>query len=107
MDQQQNFEPALSAALSSVDAAMHDGMTQMGNAAKGMMHTMFDLSLEAVRQCQQFTDQNIDLYTEIQDAFLRNARQVHETNLKLWTNLPLSGWIGVGSEGNGLGTTQH
>jgi hypothetical protein len=92
MNQQTILEPAAIDAMSSVQGMMHDGMAQVSSATKGFVHTFFDISVQAMQQYQRFTEHNLDLCTEMQDAFLKNARQIRETNLKLWA-IPMNGWL--------------
>ncbi|MGH7156384.1 MAG: hypothetical protein ACREF3_20880 [Acetobacteraceae bacterium] len=87
-----------------MDAAMRDSMTQMGNAAKGAVHTFVDLSVQAMQQFQKLTEQNIVLYTGMQDALLKNALQIQDTNLKLWAAMPVGNWL---NGTNGTGAARH
>jgi len=104
MNQQSSVEPAISAAMSSMDAVVHDSMTHMGNAAKGVVHTIFDLSVQAMQQCQKLTEQNIVLCTDMQDALLKNALQIQDANLKLWAAMPIGDWL---NGANGAGPTRN
>jgi hypothetical protein len=96
MNQQTIVEPALSDAMSSVQGMMHDGMTQMNSAAKGIVHTFFDISVQAMQQYQRLTEQNLDFCSDMQDAFLKQAQQIRETNLKLWASMPMGEWAETG-----------
>jgi hypothetical protein len=93
MNQQTIVEPTANDAMSSVQGLMHDGMTQMNSAAKGIVHTIFDISVQAMQQYQRLTEQNLDLCCDMQDAFLKNAQQMRETNLKLWASIPMGEWF--------------
>ena len=95
MNQQTIIEPFATDAASSVQGMMHDGMTQMNNAAKGVVHTLFDISLQAMQQCQRLTEQNFDLCSDMQDAFLKNAQQIRDTNMKMWASMPMGDWFGA------------
>jgi hypothetical protein len=96
MNQQTIVEPALSDAISSVQGMVHDGMAQMNSAAKGIVHTIFDVSVQAMQQYQRLTEQNLDLCSDMQDAFLKQAQQIRETNLKLWASMPMGEWFEPG-----------
>lgn len=93
MNQQTTFEPAVNDAMSSVQGLVHDGMTQMNSATKGIVHTIFDISVQAMQQYQRLTEQNLNLCSDMQDAFLKNAQQIRETNLKLWASMPIGEWL--------------
>ena len=94
MNQQPAIEPAISATISSVDTAMHDGVAQMNHAAKDILNTVFDLSVEAMQQCHRLAEQNVGFCTDMQDAWLKQTRQMHEANLKLWAAMPIGDWLG-------------
>jgi len=96
MNQQTTVEPAVNDAMSSVQGLVHDGMTQMNSATKGIVHTIFDISVQAMQQYQRLTEQNLDLCGDLQDAFLKNAQQIRETNLKLWAATPMGEWFEPG-----------
>jgi hypothetical protein len=95
MNQQTIIEPFATDAASSVQGMMHDGMTQMNNAAKGIVHTFFDISVQAMQQCQRLTEQNLNLCSDMQDAFLKNAQQLRDTNMKMWASMPMGDWFGT------------
>ena len=96
MNQQTTVEPAVNDAMSSVQSLVHDGMTQMNSATKGIVHTVFDLSVQAMQQYQRLTEQNLEFCSDIQDALLKNAQQIRETNLKLWASTPIGEWFEPG-----------
>ena len=93
MNQQTTVEPAVNDAMSSVQGLVHDGMTQMNSATKGIVHTIFDISVQAMQQYQRLTEQNLELCGDMQDALLKNAQQIRETNLKLWASMPMGEWF--------------
>jgi hypothetical protein len=99
MNQQTILEPATNDAMSSVQGLMHDGMTQMNSATKGMIHTFFDISLQAMQQYQRLTEQNLDLCSDMQGAFLKNAQQIRETNMKMWASMPMGEWFRTNGPG--------
>ncbi len=93
MNRQTIVEPATTDAISSVQGLVHDGMVQMNSAAKGIVHTIFDISVQAMQQYQRLAEQNLELCSDMQDAFLKNAQQIRETNLKLWASMPMGEWF--------------
>lgn len=101
MNQQGALQPTISEAISSIDGAMHDGMHQIGNAAKGVVDRMIDLSLQALQPCERLTEQNIGLCTAGQNFFLRSARQVQADHVGHWAAMPLGGWLKDSNSGGG------
>ncbi len=69
MNQQTIVEPATTDAISSVQGLVHDGKAQMNSATKGIVHTIFDISVPAMQQYQRLAEQNPDVCNEMQYAF--------------------------------------